>query len=152
MIPRSIRTSCLVGLASLALFGCASDRRLIVTSDPPGARIWLNDTEIGRTPASASFKFYGVYDVRLEAPGHEPLHTRRRVEAPLYEYPVIDLVAMAVPGRRRHHVAWHFELEPAIEQDSTAEHLQTELLDRAKRLESQLGPPPERAEPPPENP
>ncbi len=125
-------------LVVLAGGGCASDRRITVTSEPSGARVWLNDTEIGRTPATASFKFYGTYDVRLERDGFEPLHTSKAVSAPLHEYPVVDLVAMAVPGRRKHHVTWHFEMQPALEQGLTQEELESELLERAKALEARL--------------
>jgi len=38
--------------------GCV--RRVIdITSDPPGARVWVNDREAGRTPCSVEFTHYG---------------------------------------------------------------------------------------------
>ncbi|MFB3120043.1 MAG: PEGA domain-containing protein [Stenotrophomonas maltophilia] len=41
----------------------------MITSEPPGALVWLNDREIGRTPVDVDFEFYGRYDVRLHLPG-----------------------------------------------------------------------------------
>ncbi len=44
--------------------GCV-ERTITITSDPPYALVWLNDEEIGRTPVTVPFTFYGKYDVRL---------------------------------------------------------------------------------------
>ncbi len=44
--------------------GCVQ-RTITITSDPPHAIVWLNDEEIGRTPVTVPFTFYGKYDVRI---------------------------------------------------------------------------------------
>jgi len=54
-----------------ALVGCV-ERTITITSEPSGALVHLNDEEIGRTPVTVPFRFYGVYDVRLT---HEPVWT-----------------------------------------------------------------------------
>jgi len=118
--------------------GCSPQRRISITSDPPGARVWLNDVEIGRTPAAASFKFYGAYDVRLELDGFEPLHEVRRAEAPVWEYPGLDLVAMAVPGRKRVEVDWHFTLSPTLEASQSRATVEGDLLSRARSMRERL--------------
>ncbi len=48
--------------------GCI-ERLITVSSQPPGALVYLNDEEVGRTPVTVPFRFYGVYDVRLEHEG-----------------------------------------------------------------------------------
>lgn len=49
----------------LASVGCV-ERTITITSEPSGALVHLNDEEVGRTPLTVPFTFYGVYDVRLE--------------------------------------------------------------------------------------
>jgi len=120
----------------LVMPGCLQ-RRIRVTSDPPGAIVWVNDTEIGRTPAETSFTFYGDYDVRLELDGYEPIHTMRRARAPLYEYPGPDLVAAALPFKFENIVEWHFELTPSAERTVPPEQLEADLVERARRLRRQ---------------
>ncbi|MEM7629659.1 MAG: PEGA domain-containing protein [Planctomycetota bacterium] len=119
-------------IACAALVGC-HDRRIVVTSSPPGALVWLNDREIGRTPAEAAFKFYGDYDVRLELEGHEPLHTEQRAEAPIAEWPGFDLATNLFPGRTETVIEWHFDLEPALE---LTEGFEQGLLERARATQA----------------
>ncbi len=54
-------------LAAVCMLGGCVERLITVKSKPAGAIVYLNDEEIGRTPATVPFRFYGVYDVRLEA-------------------------------------------------------------------------------------
>lgn len=122
--------------AALVCSGCL-ERTIRVTSDPPGALVWLNDVEIGRTPAEARFKFYGTYDVRLELTGYEPVHAGRDAEAPFYEYPGPDAIAAALPMRLHNIIEWHFDLEPSPpSRDPAAE---AEMLARARELRGRLG-------------
>jgi hypothetical protein len=127
---------------SLAAIGIACpgclERTIRVTSDPPGALVWLNDVEIGRTPAEARFKFYGTYDVRLELTGYEPVHAGRDAKAPFYEYPGPDAIAAALPMRLHNVIEWHFDLDPSPpSRDPAAE---AEMVARARELREQLGP------------
>lgn len=135
MTERSLPSTPLLvtALAAAALAGC-SERRIRVTSEPPGALVWLNDREIGRTPVETGFTFHGDYDVRLELPGFEPIHTERRAKAPVHEYPGIDLVAMALPMKFENTIEWHFDLEPSLERSQSAEAFEEALVDRAEVL------------------
>ena len=123
-------------LPVLLLPACVQ-RRIVVTSDPPGALVWLNDREIGRTPAEAGFRYHGDYDVRLELPGYQPVHTERRAKAPVYEYPGIDLVAIALPVRFKNEIRWHFDLEPTPEASLPPAQVESELIERADELRAQ---------------
>lgn len=125
----------LLGAATL-LAGCA-ERRIRVTSQPSGARVWLNDQEIGRTPAEARFTFYGSYDLRLEHPGYEPYHAEHVARAPLYEYPGPDLVATALPVDLKSNIDWHVDLVPSPESTLEPAEARTQLMDRAAQLREQ---------------
>jgi len=98
-------------LAAATLGGCV-ERTLRVTSDPPGALVWVNDREIGRTPAQVDFTYYGTYDVRLALDGYEPLHEGAEANPPLWDAPGLDFFAEAGPWNARSVVEWHFVLEP----------------------------------------
>ena len=113
-------------LAWAALAGCV-ERRLIITSEPVGATVFLNDTEVGRTPVEVDFTYFGVYDVRLLKEGFEPLVTTAKASAPLHEWPGLDLVAMMIPVTKRTRIEWHFDLAPA-DTDEQA------LLERAQTM------------------
>jgi hypothetical protein len=113
---------------------CAT-RTVEVTSDPPGATVVANDVELGRTPLSADFTYYGSYDVLVTKPGFEPLRTVASAKAPLYEYPPVDLVASPLTPHTT--VRWHFTLTPAQEATVAKEQLEHDLLTRARTLRAE---------------
>ena len=127
-----------IALGAMTLPGCANRRRITITSEPAGARVWVNDVEVGVTPAQTAFKFYGDYEVRLELDGYEPVTERRSAKAPLHEQPGIDLLAMMAPKRFSHEVAWDFTLAPSRENAEPVEALEAGLLERARDLRTQL--------------
>ncbi|HZW08324.1 MAG TPA: PEGA domain-containing protein [Phycisphaerales bacterium] len=137
-----------IAVLAAGLAGCV-ERRLEITSEPPGALVYVNDQEVGRTPTEASFLFHGVYDVRVELEGYEPLRTTAEAEAPFYEYAPLDLAAEALPTRIHNVQHWHFVLEPALELAQTKEELEAGLLGRAATMRDELAaiPRPEGAKP-----
>lgn len=116
----------------LTVPGCI-DRRLTITSDPPGAIVTLNEVEVGRTPLQTRFLWYGTYDVRLNLDGFEPLSTSRAAAAPIYEIPPLDLPASALPITTNIH--WHFELIPT---PPDTPEMEADLIRRARELREQL--------------
>jgi len=119
---RRAATVIAIGAAGLVLCGCL-DRRIRVTSEPAGARVWLNDEPIGRTPCEARFTYYGSYSVRVELDGHEPVSEGRTAHAPIHEYPGIDLVAELIPINFDHLIEWHYDLAPAPTGDAARDAL-----------------------------
>jgi len=124
----------IISATSALLLASCAERRVRVTSSPPGARVWLNDQDIGRTPTEARFTFYGSYDLRMELRGFEPYHAEHTANAPVHEYPGPDLVAAAYPGRIKHLVEWHIDLEPTPESVLAPTEAREQLLDRAAAL------------------
>ena len=113
-------------LVFASLFGCVK-RTLSISSNPEGALVWINDREVGRTPAEVEFLYYGEYDLRLEKDGFEPIMTTRWADSPFWEFPVVDLVAEVVEPNRESIIRWHFDLEPRNDDPVL-------LIERAKRL------------------
>jgi hypothetical protein len=129
----------ILALATLAaLAGCRS-KQVVITSDPPGAVVTMNDVEVGRTPTTASFVHYGEYDVLLTLEGYEPLRTSAKASAPIYDWPPLDLATAAVPGETT--IRWHFKLEPALESAVPKAQLEADLLTRARELRAQVSAP-----------
>lgn len=126
------------GLALLAItpvLGGCLERTVTITSEPAGALVVLNDEEIGRTPVETGFRYFGVYDVRLQREGFEPIVTEKEAVAPIWEYPGLDLLAIAAPWRVKTHLEWHFDLEAVPEPGTPeAEQSEQELFDRARSL------------------
>ena len=120
-----------VAAAGAATLGCQQTRRIVVTSEPTGALVTLNDVEVGRTPVEVDFTWFGAYDVRLSKEGYEPLWTSAEAEPKLHDQPGLDLLAAFVPGGTETIVEWHFELEPLVVN-------QRMLLDRADDARSML--------------
>lgn len=122
----------MIGLA-IAPFGCVK-RTIMITSEPAGALVYLNDREIGRTPVETAFLYYGRYDVRLVREGSEPLLTHGDATAPVWEWIPLDLAAELGPWTAHSRVTWHFTLN---EPDDSPER----LLERAAamRAESAVG-------------
>jgi hypothetical protein len=112
-----------VAAACLAITGCYGQvqRTLKIESEPPGALVWLNDNEIGRTPITVPFTWYGTYGVRLEYPGYKPLVSTAEVRAPYYQWIPIDLAYETfAPGIRYDTHEFKYALKKAEPVDPDA--------------------------------
>lgn len=116
--------------ACLINTGCVR-RTISITSDPSGALVWLNGREIGRTPVSVEFLYYGEYDVQLVAEGYEPLLTTGKADAPLWDNVPLDFFAEITPGEKHSRIEWHYVMSPR-DDDPAA------LLERARELRARL--------------
>ncbi len=99
-------------VAMLPSVGCVR-RTISVTTTPPGAIVFLNDREVGRTPCDVEFLHYGVYDLRLRLEGYEPVVGSGRADAPVWDFIGADFFAELVPAQLESRVEWHFDLEPS---------------------------------------
>lgn len=102
--------------ALLALGGCGVERTLTVRSDPPGALVYLNGEEAGRTPTRKSFLWYGTYDVQLRKEGYVTRSEETKVWAPWWQIPPIDLIAELVPLPLQDNHTVTYRLRPTPEQ------------------------------------
>lgn len=125
--------------AAAVLSGCL-ERTIHVTSDPPGALVWLNDVEVGRTPLETDFTFYGEYAVRIRKEGYEPITTTRLAKMPAYEWPAVDLVSETWPQKISTDIRWHFDLVPAAER-TDPEAAREGVLQRAAETRERLNQP-----------
>jgi len=126
-------TALAAGLAACGCYGQVQ-RTITIASEPTGALCWLNDNEVGRTPVTVPFTWYGTYGVRLESAGYEPLVTTAKVSAPPYEWIPLDFFAETiVPGIRHDDHEFRFALKRAEPADPTPLRERAEGLRRDGR-------------------
>ena len=122
-----------IGLVVILLTGCV-ERKLTINTEPQGAMVLLNDQEIGTSPVTVPFNWYGDYWVRINKEGYETLDTHRNLKAPLHDHPPFDFFAQILyPGQIVDAYEWTFELSP--KEYPTRE----ELIENGQSLRSQLG-------------
>jgi hypothetical protein len=85
---RSLPVLVLVAVAC----GCVQ-RRMTIRSNPPGALVYVDDYQIGTTPVSHDFVYYGTRKIRLVKDGYETLTVRQPFPIPWYEYFPLDFVS-----------------------------------------------------------
>jgi len=123
--------------AILLTAGCV-ERRLTIVTDPEEAVVWLNDEEVGTTPVTVSFNWYGDYNVRIEKSGYEILNTHRELERPLQDEFPFDFFAQVLwPDTIVDKYTWTFDLQPYM-QSSPAELIEA-AQDMQQRANRQLG-------------
>ncbi len=120
----------LILLSTLA--GCV-ERKLTINTKPQGALVVLNDEEIGQSPVTTNFNWYGDYCIRVNKEGYETLNTHRELKGPWYDHFPFDFFAQIVnPGRIVDSYEWTFELSPR--QQVNIE----ELIKNAREIQKQL--------------
>ena len=81
----------IVMLACLVAAGCVQ-RRMTIRSSPPGALAYVDDYQIGTTPVSTDFIYYGTRKIRLVKDGYETLTVRQPFPLPWYQVFPLDFV------------------------------------------------------------
>ncbi len=118
--------------------GCQSvQRRITVRSVPEGALVMVDGKEVGYTPASVDFTYYGTREITLVKDGYETLTTLQTIKKPFYQYPGVEFVSdnfLPVTVTNRHDVTYN--LRPAVPAPTG------DLIDRADglRARSIIGP------------
>ena len=128
---RRLARSGLVGMLALGCLlssGCVR-RRMTVVSNPPGGLVYIDNQEIGVTPVSTPFTYYGTREVQVVRDGYETVKQLNRVERPWYQYPPVDFFVENL-------WPWEIRDERIIEMELTPQRIvpTQELLDRAGTL------------------
>lgn len=89
--------------ALLMASGCVR-RTARFTTEPAGARVFVNDREIGETPATMEFTWYGDYDVIYRKESYETVKTHVPIKPPIYQLFPLDFFAEVLwPGEIHDH-------------------------------------------------
>ena len=92
--------------------GCVH-RRVTVNSYPQGALVKVDGRDIGYTPASFDFTWYGTREVQLLMDGYETRTEHVDINAPWYQKFPLDFVSDNFLGKHvTDHRQFTFRLEP----------------------------------------
>ena len=126
-------------IVGLFLAGCV-ERQLTINTQPQEALVVLNDEEIGTSPVTVSFNWYGDYDVRITKEGYQTLKTHRKLESPWYDNFPFDFFAQILnPQRMVDSYEWSFELPEKVQVS------REELIGDSQELKAQMNQPQETA-------
>jgi hypothetical protein len=151
MLPTrsSIPSILCVLLLALASVGCVQ-RRMMIRSHPAGALVYLNGQELGRTPITTDFTYYGDFEVKLVKDGYETETIIQPVPMPWYQWPVVDFVAEnVVPQKIHDRRELSYNLRPKVKQTPEQIVSAAEQLRLASRSQGMPQPTPNFAEPVP---
>jgi hypothetical protein len=132
----------LIGFATglFSLPGCV-ERRYTIRTEPPGALAIINDEEVGPTPVSRSFTYYGDRKITLMLDGYNTKTVIQPICAPWWDNMVTEfLTENLIPYVFRDEREYIFPMEPATVPEKT------DLVTRAEALRAngRILPPPRR--------
>jgi len=108
---------------------------MTIRSNPPGALVYVDDYEIGTTPVSHNFTYYGTRKIRLVKDGYETLTLMQSIPPPWYQIPPLDFVTEnLIPGEINDQRTLHFNLAPQMIVPTE------ELLRRAESMRGPIQP------------
>ena len=87
---RAICCAALV-LVCLSSTGCVR-RRMTIRSYPPGAQVFVDNREIGTTPCSTSYVYYGKRNIMVVKDGYKTETFVHQFTVPWYEYVPLDFI------------------------------------------------------------
>ena len=92
------KTLCVLLLVFIAVsqWGCLRTRAYIVT-EPPGAKVTVNDQIVGYAPVEMNVNWYWFYDFEVEKSGYQDLYHQQKFNPPAYAWFPFDLVVCALP-------------------------------------------------------
>jgi hypothetical protein len=111
---------CLAAFAALS--GClyrqvnnkyGVERYITVKSDPPGARLLVDNEEVGTTPYTLRFVHYGTRKFTIIADGYRTVEAYERIRAPWYQwFPIDFFVELILPVKVKDERLFLYALEP----------------------------------------
>jgi hypothetical protein len=127
-------------LVCAALVLCAGgcvQRRITIRSNPPGALVYVDKYEIGKTPCSVEYIYYGTREVKLIKDGFETLTVMQWIPPPWYQIPPIDFISEnIVPTEIRDERTYNYQLVPTRVVPTNQLLGRAENLRQATRLEN----------------
>lgn len=94
------------------------ERFITVDSDPRGARLLIDNEEVGTTPYTLTFVHYGTRRITVIADGYKTISTLERISPPWYQYFPLDFVfELILPVKKEDHRNFLFKLEPEPQMD-----------------------------------
>ncbi|HHT9120541.1 MAG TPA: PEGA domain-containing protein [Candidatus Hypogeohydataceae bacterium YC41] len=119
---------------------------MVINTDPPGARIFLDDELLGESPVKIPFTYYGVRKLTIEKKDKEGRLTHKRLimmatlNPPYYEFIPLDLFSeLVVPIKLKDEKTFNLKLEPV--EFRPPREIRAELIKNAEELRQRASAP-----------
>ncbi len=123
--------ACLAIVGAVLCTGCV-ERRYTLRTEPPGALAIVNGEEVGQTPVSRSFYYYGDREITFILDGYETKTLIQPVKAPWWDNLFFEFFTEnLVPFNLRDEREFKYQLTPASMPRAG------DLRDRAEQLRSE---------------
>ncbi|MCE5280451.1 MAG: PEGA domain-containing protein [Planctomycetaceae bacterium] len=126
-------TMVLMIVAAALTAGCV-ERQITFTSDPPGAIVIVSEKEVGRTPVTIPFTWYGDYEILYKLKDYKTVRTHAQINMPWYEVPPIDLMSELAPWTY-HDFRYFHQILVKAESPSDEELIQRAVIMEKRVLE-----------------
>jgi hypothetical protein len=131
---------CAVAFAAMAVLvidsGCVK-RRYTIRTDPPGALVYVNGEEVGTSPVSRSYTYYGAREVVVVSDGYKTERVIQPFDAPWWDNGLTDFFTEnLLPVTLRDEREFDYRLVPATNPSPN------EVLTRAQGLKQRAQQPP----------
>jgi len=124
--------SLIIALGILAvLCGCA-DRKIIIKSEPEGAKVMVDSQEMGVTPCSFPFTYYGTREIILKKDGYQTRRILKSINPPLIHIFPFDVLILFVPYPLKDYREFSYKLSTYKKSDVQ------DVLKRGEELKNQL--------------
>jgi hypothetical protein len=107
---------------------------MTIESVPGRALVVVDGEEIGFTPASVDFTYYGTREIKLIKDGFETMTVQQPVPAPWYQIPPFDFFSDNFAfGQIKDQHRFVYQMQPSV----TGQAETQGLIDRAQSLRSE---------------
>ncbi|GAB5441866.1 MAG: PEGA domain-containing protein [Fuerstiella sp.] len=123
--------SLIISLLFLSLIGCVH-RRLTINSNPAGALVRIDGEDVGYTPTSVDYTWYGTREVQLLKDGYETQTHMIDVSPPWYQRFPLDFISDNFLGTHvRDHRRFDLQMQPRQTDNSD------DVVERGRSLRSE---------------
>lgn len=123
--------SLIISLLFLSLIGCVH-RRLTINSNPAGALVRIDGEDVGYTPTSVDYTWYGTREVQLLKDGYETQTHMIDVSPPWYQRFPLDFISDNFLGTHvRDHRRFDLRMQPRQADNSD------DVVERGRSLRSE---------------
>lgn len=116
---------------SLVLIGCA-EQSITIRSRPEGAKVLVDSQEMGVTPCTFHFTYYGTREIVLEKEGYETMQTVVSIRPSLFNIFPLDILTIFFPYPLADERSFSYTLKPFRPQEIE------EIVKRGEELKSYL--------------
>lgn len=118
-------------LATSLQSGCVH-RRVTINSNPTGALVRIDGKDVGYTPASLDYTWYGTREVQLLKDGYETQTQLIKIAPPWYQRIPVDLLSDNLLGTHiRDQRRFDLQMQPKQPEDSS------NVIQRGRALRSE---------------